>query len=118
MYSLFFIRVFNFVFAFFAQGLAISWQVWTHIFHVHPHLIARIVFYYEILTFEKGRVVTYFIFSKENKIRNNTLKMTPYLEKHVFDNPNLSLGVELFIENVSQGSTPISPKIGLLIKLR
>ena len=35
-------------------------KTWTQIFHVHPYLRARLVFYCEKLIFEKVEVTTYF----------------------------------------------------------
>ena len=39
-------------------------------------------------------------FLKGKKIRKKTLSVTPYLEKMVYEKPNLGLGVKLLIRKV------------------
>ena len=42
------------------ESLTIIINLWTYIFHMHPHSTTRLIFYCEKLFFLKVGVVTYF----------------------------------------------------------
>ena len=49
--------------------------MWTRIFHVHPHSMARLIFIGEKLVLEKlESPLILFYFKRENETRNKTLK--------------------------------------------
>ena len=70
------------------------------------------LFICEKLIFRKVGVATYFIFERENKTRNKTLKkgLQNSWKKHVCEKPKSEFGDQLLIGKVPlKGSTPLSP---------
>ena len=90
-------------------------HLWTHIFHVRPHSMARLIFIGEKLVLENlESPFILFYFKKENKTRKKTLKKWLHsFGKTSFEkkNPSLDLGIRLPIGKVPlRGSTLLSPK--------
>ena len=83
-------------------------KVWTRIFHMHPHSMARLIFTGEKLVLEKlESSLILFYFKRENKTRKKTLKKW----LHSFGKASLSPGITLPIGKVPlRGSILLSPK--------
>ena len=64
-------------------------------------LITRLTFYCEKLILKKVGIIPYFYLFLMRKIKNKTLKMSHYLEKHVLKNSSLSLEFMLIFGKVS-----------------
>ena len=72
------------------NGVAI---LWTYIFHLRPHLTARLtfhLFFENLIVLKKTwsrQLFLFLFFLRENKIRKKIISVTPYLEKIVCGKP-------------------------------